>query len=89
MAGQDVLHGRASVLSMNPGNIQQPTSNTQHPLTNQGAATGCSMLVVGCWMFSAFGSGVQRVKNALRGILSPKAWEPARSLKLQEQPFAP
>jgi hypothetical protein len=42
----------------NPGNIQQPTSNAQHPLIARLAAIGCSMLDVGCWMFSSFGSGV-------------------------------
>src|SRR6266487_1890442 len=46
------------ILSMNPGNIQHPTSNTQHPKTRDMAAFGCSMLGVGCWMFS-IGSGIQ------------------------------
>jgi len=32
-------------------NIQQPTSNIEHPFTAGMAAIGCSMLDVGCWMF--------------------------------------
>src|ERR1035437_1394945 len=36
---------------MKPANIQQPTSNTQHPVTQKRPAIGCWMLVVGCWMF--------------------------------------
>jgi hypothetical protein len=31
-------------------NIQQPTSNTQHPLIAYTEALGSSMLDVGCWM---------------------------------------
>ena len=34
-----------------PENIQQPTSNAQHPLTAKRAAVGCSKSDVGCWMF--------------------------------------
>src|ERR1051325_11409867 len=34
------------------GNIQHPTSNTQHPMAAQTTLIGCSMLDVGCWMFS-------------------------------------
>ena len=41
-------------LPIYPGNIQQPTSNTQHPMIAIGSALGCSMLDVGCWMFSPF-----------------------------------
>src|ERR1035437_7612001 len=31
-------------------NIQQPTSNTQHPMLARLAVVGCWMLDVGCWM---------------------------------------
>jgi hypothetical protein len=32
-------------------NIQQPTSNAQHPRLSAYRPVGCSMLNVGCWMF--------------------------------------
>ena len=56
-------------LSMNPGNIQQPTSNAQHPMTAQRAATGGSMLDVGCSMFSTLGSGLQCANRLFRGVV--------------------
>jgi hypothetical protein len=31
-------------------NIQQPTSNNQHPMGAPAPFIGCSMLAVGCWM---------------------------------------
>src|ERR1039457_3365775 len=34
-------------------NIQQPTSNNQHPALARVAVLGCSMLDVGCWMFQS------------------------------------
>jgi hypothetical protein len=55
---------------MNPGNIQQPTSNAQHPLIARLAGIGCSMLDVGYWMFSPLGSGVQSANTRIRRILS-------------------
>jgi hypothetical protein len=38
---------------MSPGNIQQSTSNAQHPMITLCSALGCSMLDVGWWMFKA------------------------------------
>ena len=38
---------------MSRENNQHPTSNIQHPITANGSITGCSMLDVGCWMFSS------------------------------------
>src|ERR1035437_8274501 len=35
-------------------NIQHPTSNAQHPIQRREQVVGCSMLDVGCWMFSNF-----------------------------------
>jgi hypothetical protein len=63
-------------LPMNPGNIQHPTSNAQHPWIARLAGIGCSMLDVGCWMFSPFGSGVQSAYAGSWRILSPKEREP-------------
>jgi membrane carboxypeptidase/penicillin-binding protein PbpC len=40
-------------LSMNQENIQQPTSDSQHPMPAQTEAVGCSISDVGCWMFSS------------------------------------
>lgn len=51
--------------SASPGNIQQPTSNSQHQLKARKAATGCWMLDVGRWMFSFFVSRVQRTNPAI------------------------
>ena len=47
-------------LSMNPRNIQKPTSNIQRSSVVRASALGCSMLDVGCWMFSSVGSEMQR-----------------------------
>src|ERR1035437_3442751 len=47
-------------LSMNPRNIQQPTSNTQHPKLARMAVVGCSRLDVGCWMFPSFGPSIEQ-----------------------------
>src|SRR5664279_257179 len=49
----------------NPGNIQHPTSNAQRPKPAPMEAIGCSMLDVGCWMFS-FGREVRSATKALR-----------------------
>jgi hypothetical protein len=38
---------------MSPGNIQQSTSNAQHPMITLCSALGYSMSDVGCWMFKA------------------------------------
>src|ERR1035437_6709960 len=54
---------RRNYLNAPDPNIQQPTSNTQHPMMAIGSALGCSMLVVGCWMQSA--------SAGTRGFLSP------------------
>jgi hypothetical protein len=43
-------------LRVNSGNIQQPTSNIEHPMLARMAVFGCSMLDVGCWVFASFGS---------------------------------
>jgi hypothetical protein len=56
-------------LSINPGNIQQPTSNIQWHQLAHCLDVGCSMLVVGCWMFSFFGWRAQSTKESVRGIL--------------------
>jgi radical SAM superfamily enzyme YgiQ (UPF0313 family) len=58
-------------LSMIPVNIQQPTSSAQHPVLARMAVVGRSMLDVGDWMFSSFGSGGQSVSTGTRGILRP------------------
>src|SRR5688572_13804008 len=42
------------------GNIEHPTSNTQHPKMAQLETIGCSMLDVGCWMFSLGWRGTGR-----------------------------
>ena len=39
--------GKSESLPMHPGNIQQPTSNAQHPMTPQRAATGLGLRAVG------------------------------------------
>ena len=57
-------------LPMNLGNIQPPISNAQHPIMAQTRGFGCSMLEVGGWMFSFFGSGGQGAKSPFLGILS-------------------
>src|SRR5688500_9863204 len=36
------------------GNIEHPTSNTQHPKMAQLETIGCSMLDVGCWVLDVF-----------------------------------
>ena len=61
---------RGFPLPMRSGNIQHPTSNSQHSLIAQMAAIGCSRLDVACWMFPSFGSGVQSANTGIRGILS-------------------
>jgi len=63
---------------MNPGNIQHPTSNAQHPWIAQIAGIGCSKLDVGCWMFSSFGSWVQSANAGIGRNLSPKERVPCR-----------
>ena len=45
---------------MNPGNIQPPTSNIEHPMPAICAINGCWALDVGGWMFSPFGSWVSQ-----------------------------
>jgi hypothetical protein len=64
------------VVYMIPGNIQQPTSNPQHPVLARMAVVGGSSLDVGCWMFTSFGSGVQSADTGIRGILYPSCGMP-------------
>jgi hypothetical protein len=46
------------------GNIQQPTSNIEHPTTTLRASIGCSLLDVGCWMFPGFMTGLRLQSEA-------------------------
>ena len=62
-------------LPMNPANIQQPTADAQHPVTQKRPAIGCSRLEVGGWMFLGCGSGAQCARPAFRRILSPAKGE--------------
>ena len=52
-------------LPLNLGNIQQPTSNTQHPIMAQTRGIGCSMsmLDVGCSRSSVQGSKARKVPS--------------------------
>jgi hypothetical protein len=40
-------------------NREHPTSNIEHPTSKESVDRGCWVLDVRCWMFFAFGSGVQ------------------------------
>src|SRR5664279_4957347 len=70
-----ISHSKVPIYFRTGPNIQHPTSNTQHPISAETRGFGCSMLDVGCWMFSLFGSGVQGAKSPFRGILSPEERE--------------
>jgi ABC-type Fe3+ transport system permease subunit/sugar lactone lactonase YvrE len=48
-----------------PGNIQHPTSNTQHPVLPISAIIGCWVFDVGCWMFSFRSAGLFSLSLAL------------------------
>jgi zinc protease len=76
-------------------NTQHPTSNTQHPMNTRGLTFGCSMLDVGCWLFSRIrlrlccaltGAAILWTTLSPVGVLAQSAI-PARPEKLTYPPL--
>jgi hypothetical protein len=62
-------------LPMNPGNIQQQTSNAQLPMPAPRVPIRCSMLDVGCWMASPLrfrGSTPEAFSGCILSSLPPR-----------------
>jgi hypothetical protein len=68
--GRELPECRVSLFE--PVNIQQPTSNIEHPMTAILRSTGCWMLVVGC--FGRVAEGRVRGSTDSHPQIRPSGW---------------